>query len=31
LETGARANQQYLKFRQEAIKHGSIRNKFLQR
>lgn len=31
LETGAGANQQYLKFRQEAIKHGSIRNKFLQR
>ena len=31
LETGARANQQYLKYRQEAIKHGSIRNKFLQR
>jgi RNA-binding, Nab2-type zinc finger len=31
LETGARANQQYLKYRAEAIKHGSIRNKFLQR
>ena len=31
LETGARANEQYLKYRQEAIKHGSIRNKFLQR
>jgi hypothetical protein len=31
LETGAKANQQYLKFRQEAIKHGSVRNKFLQR
>jgi hypothetical protein len=31
LETGAQANQQYLKYRQEAIKHGSIRNKFLQR
>lgn len=31
LETGHRANQQYLKHRQEAIKHGSIRNKFLQR
>jgi hypothetical protein len=30
LETGVRANQQYLKHRQEAIKHGSIRNKFLQ-
>ena len=31
LETGERANQQYLKYRQEAIKHGTIRNKFLQR
>lgn len=31
LETGERANQQYLKYRQEAIKHGSVRNKFLQR
>lgn len=31
LETGAKANQQYLKYRQEAIKHGSVRNKFLQR
>jgi hypothetical protein len=31
LETGAGANQQYMKYRQEAIKHGSIRNKFLQR
>ena len=31
LETGVRANEQYLKYRQEAIKHGSIRNKFLQR
>ena len=31
LETGVRANQQYLKYRQEAIKHGSVRNKFLQR
>ena len=31
LETGDRANQQYLKYRQEAIKHGTIRNKFLQR
>jgi hypothetical protein len=30
LETGERANHQYLKHRQEAIKHGSIRNKFLQ-
>lgn len=31
LETGPRANQTYLKYRQEAIKHGSVRNKFLQR
>lgn len=31
LETGAKANTQYLKYRAEAIKHGSIRNKFLQR
>lgn len=31
LETGVHANQQYMKYRQEAIKHGSIRNKFLQR
>lgn len=31
LETGTRANQQYLKYRQEAIKYGSVRNKFLQR
>ncbi|KAK4938406.1 hypothetical protein LTR10_021123 [Elasticomyces elasticus] len=30
LETGSGANQQYLKYRQEAIKHGSVRNKFLQ-
>ncbi|KAL9107684.1 MAG: hypothetical protein Q9227_007491 [Pyrenula ochraceoflavens] len=30
LETGERANTQYLKYRQEAIKHGSVRNKFLQ-
>lgn len=30
LETGSKANQQYLKHRAEAIKHGSIRNKFLQ-
>lgn len=30
LETGAKANQQYLRHRAEAIKHGSIRNKFLQ-
>ena len=31
LETGTKANAQYLKFRAEAIKHGSVRNKFLQR
>lgn len=31
LETGARANQQYLKARTEAIRHGTVRNKFLQR
>ena len=31
LETGTKANEQYLKHRAEAIKHGSIRNKFLQR
>lgn len=31
LETGERANQQYLKYRAEAIRHGSVRNKFLQR
>lgn len=31
LETGSKANAQYLKFRAEAIKHGSVRNKFLQR
>ena len=30
LETGERANVQYLKHRAEAIKHGSVRNKFLQ-
>ncbi|KAK5096139.1 hypothetical protein LTS08_007745 [Lithohypha guttulata] len=30
LETGSKANQQYLKYRADAIKHGSIRNKFLQ-
>lgn len=30
LETGAKANQQYLKHRADAINHGSIRNKFLQ-
>lgn len=31
LETGSKANAQYLKYRAEAIKHGSVRNKFLQR
>lgn len=31
LETGDRANKSYLKARQEAIKHGGLRNKFLQR
>lgn len=31
LETGDRANKAYLKARQDAIKHGGARNKFLQR
>ena len=31
LETGAKANQEYLKARQDAFKHGGLRNKFLQR
>lgn len=31
LETGPRANQQYLKHRLDAITHGNVRNKFLQR
>ncbi|KAL6715852.1 hypothetical protein ACLMJK_006813 [Lecanora helva] len=30
LETGAKANREYLKARQEALKHGGLRNKFLQ-
>ncbi|RCI14623.1 hypothetical protein L249_6979 [Ophiocordyceps polyrhachis-furcata BCC 54312] len=30
LETGERANKSYLRARQEAIKHGGLRNKFLQ-
>ncbi|KAI9794170.1 MAG: hypothetical protein M1816_006095 [Peltula sp. TS41687] len=30
LETGEKANKPYLKARQEAIKHGNLRNKFLQ-
>lgn len=31
LETGDGANRAYLKARQDAIKHGGLRNKFLQR
>lgn len=31
LETGELANKAYLKARQDAIKHGGLRNKFLQR
>ena len=31
LETGATANQAYIKARQDAFKHGGLRNKFLQR
>lgn len=31
LETGVKANQEYLKSRQDAFKHGGLRNKFLQR
>ena len=30
-ETGERANKAYLKARQDAIRHGGLRNKFLQR
>lgn len=30
LETGSGANQAYMKARQEAFKHGGLRNKFLQ-
>ncbi|KAF9891992.1 hypothetical protein FE257_002956 [Aspergillus nanangensis] len=30
LETGSRSNQQYIKYRTEAIRHGTVRNKFLQ-
>ncbi|CAK7267158.1 hypothetical protein SEPCBS119000_002398 [Sporothrix epigloea] len=30
LETGDHANKAYLRARQEAIKHGGLRNKFLQ-
>lgn len=31
LETGEKTNQAYLRIRQEAFKHGGLRNKFLQR
>jgi hypothetical protein len=31
LETGPRANQLYIKYRTDAIRHGTVRNKFLQR
>ena len=31
LETGEKTNQAYLRTRQDAFKHGSLRNKFLQR
>ena len=31
LATGDKANKAYLKARQDAIKHGGLRNKFLQR
>lgn len=31
LETGPRANQQYIKYRTDALRHGTVRNKFLQR
>ncbi|KAL4933843.1 CCCH zinc finger and SMR domain protein [Aspergillus undulatus] len=30
LETGTRTNEQYIKYRTEAIRHGTVRNKFLQ-
>ncbi|EED17796.1 CCCH zinc finger and SMR domain protein [Talaromyces stipitatus ATCC 10500] len=30
LETGPRANQQYIRYRTDAIRHGTVRNKFLQ-
>jgi DNA-nicking Smr family endonuclease len=30
LETGEKVNQAYMKARQEAFKHGGLRNKFLQ-
>lgn len=31
LETGEKVNQAYMKARQNAIRHGGLRNKFLQR
>lgn len=31
LETGSRTNQQYIRYRTDAIRHGTVRNKFLQR
>jgi hypothetical protein len=31
IETGDKANQAYIKARQDAFKHGGLRNKFLQR
>lgn len=31
LETGEKTNQAYLKARQDAFRHGGLRNKFLQR
>ena len=31
LETGDKVNQAYIKARQDAFKHGGLRNKFLQR
>ena len=31
LETGEKANQAYIRARQDAFKHGGLRNKFLQR
>lgn len=31
LDTGVKANQAYMKARQDAFKHGGLRNKFLQR
>ena len=31
METGEKANQAYIKARQDAFKHGGLRNKFLQR